>query len=56
MMYFDEVGEALDGRLSLSHRLALGVSALAMSVAWLPFLNGFGVVEISASAAASLVQ
>ena len=51
MMYFDEVGEALDGRLSLSHRLALGVSALAMSVAWLPFLNGFGVVEISASAA-----
>ena len=56
MMYFDEVGEALGGRLSLSHRLALGVSALAMSVAWLPFLNGFGVVEISASAAASLVQ
>ncbi len=56
MMYFDEVGEALDGRLSLSHRLALGVSALAMTVAWLPFLNGFGVVEISASAAASLVQ
>lgn len=56
MMYFDEVGEALDGRLSLSHRLALGVSALAMTVAWLPFLNGFGVVEISAAAAASLVQ
>jgi len=56
MMYFDEVGEALDGRLSMSHRLALGASALAMTVAWLPFLNGFGVVEISASAAASLVQ
>lgn len=56
MMYFDEVGEALDGRLSMSHRLALGVSALVMTVAWLPFLNGFGVVEISASAAASLVQ
>lgn len=56
MMYFDEIGEALDGRLSMSHRLALGVSALAMTVAWLPFLNGFGVVEISASAAASLVQ
>ncbi len=56
MMYFDEVGEALDGRLSMSHRLALGASALAMTIGWLPFLNGFGVVEISASAAASLVQ
>ena len=56
MMYFDEVTEALDGRLSMSHRLALGVSALVMTIGWLPFLNGFGVVEISAAAAASLVQ
>ena len=56
MMYFDEVSEALDGRLSLSHRLALGVSALVMTIGWLPFLNGFGVVELSGAAAASLVQ
>lgn len=56
MMYFDEVGEALDGRLSLSHRLALGMSALIMTIGWLPFLNGFGVVELSGAAAASLVQ
>ena len=56
MMYFDEVTEALDGRLMMPHRIALGAAALVMAVGWLPFLDGFGVVEISAAAAESLLQ
>ena len=47
MMYFDDVTEALDGRLLMPHRVALGASGLVMAIGWLPFLNGFGVVEIS---------
>ena len=54
VMYMDEPGEALDGRLPLVHSLALGVAALIMSIGWLPFLDGFGVVSTAEAAAKSL--
>ncbi|MEM7547205.1 MAG: NADH-quinone oxidoreductase subunit NuoN [Pseudomonadota bacterium] len=56
MMYFDEVDEALDGHLLTPHKIALGAAALAMSVGWLPFVDGFGLIEASQAAAASLLQ
>ena len=56
MMYFDDVDEALDGRLSLSHRLSLAGAAFVMAIGWLPFINGFGLIEASQAAAASLLQ
>ncbi len=56
MMYFDEVDQALDGRLLTPHRIALALSALAITIGWLPFINGFGLIEASQAAAASLLQ
>ena len=56
MMYFDEADEALDGRLMLSHRVALAGAAFLMVVGWLPFVNGFGLIEASDAAAMSLLQ
>lgn len=56
MMYFDETEEALDGRLLTPHRIALGGAALAMSVGWLPFVDGFGLIEASRAAAEALVR
>ena len=56
MMYFDEADEALDGRLMLSHRVALAGAAFLMTIGWLPFINGFGLIEASEAAAASLLQ
>ncbi len=55
VIYFDEVGEALDMRLPMAHRLALGAAAAIMAFAWLPFINGFGLVEAAEAAAASLL-
>ena len=56
MMYFDEADEALDGRLMMSHRVALAGAAFLMTIGWLPFINGFGLIEASEAAAASLLQ
>ncbi|MEL7462482.1 MAG: NADH-quinone oxidoreductase subunit NuoN [Pseudomonadota bacterium] len=56
MMYFDEADEALDGRLMLSHRIALAGAAFLMVVGWLPFVNGFGLIEASDAAAMALLQ
>ncbi len=56
MMYFDETEESLDGRLLTPHRIALGGAALAMSVGWLPFVDGFGLIEASRAAAEALVR
>ena len=56
MMYFDETEEGLDGRLLTPHRIALGGAALAMSVGWLPFVDGFGLIEASRAAAEALVR
>ncbi len=55
VMYFDAATDALDVRLPLSHRLALGGAAAIMSFAWLPFINGFGLVEAAEAAAAALL-
>lgn len=56
MMYFDELDQALDGRLLTPHRLVLGGAALAMGIGWLPFIDGFGLIEVSRVAAESLVR
>ena len=56
VMYIDEPGEALDRGLRLEHRLVLVGAALTMTFSWLPFLDGFGVIEMSANAAAALLR
>ena len=56
IMYVDPEGEALDDRLPTLNSLALTASALLMGVGWLPFLDGFGVTELSAAAAQSLFR
>ncbi|MGB0853888.1 MAG: NADH-quinone oxidoreductase subunit NuoN, partial [Pikeienuella sp.] len=56
IIYFDEVTDALDGRMSRVHALALGVAAVIMGVGWVPGIDLFGLVEISGAAAASLLQ
>jgi NADH-quinone oxidoreductase subunit N len=56
IIYFDDVSDALDGRMSRAHRLALGLAALVMGVGWLPLVDLFGLVEFSGAAAASLLQ
>jgi NADH-quinone oxidoreductase subunit N len=54
LMYFDEPGRGLDSRMPVLHQSAMGLSALIMGLGWLPFINGFGVPEIAAAAAATL--
>ncbi|WP_340109010.1 NADH-quinone oxidoreductase subunit NuoN [Pikeienuella sp. HZG-20] len=56
VMYFDDSDEPLDGRLLTSNRLALGVCAFLVSVGWLPFINGFGLIDASRVAAEALVR
>jgi len=52
LMYFGEAGESLTGRMPALHWVALGASALAMT---LGVINMFGVESIAAAAAATLV-
>jgi NADH-quinone oxidoreductase subunit N len=56
IMYVDPEGEALDDRIPLLNGLALTASAAAVTVGWLPFIDGFGLTEISAAAAQSLIR
>ncbi len=56
IMYFDEPGEALTGGMPMTHAITLTVSALILSLGWLPFINGFGVPAIASAAAATLFQ
>lgn len=56
VMYFDEPGEAMTGGMPMTHALTLAVSALILSLGWLPFVNGFGVPAIASAAAATLFQ
>jgi NADH-quinone oxidoreductase subunit N len=56
VMYIDEPGEALDNRLPTLHGAALAGSALLMALGWLPFVDGFGLTELSADAAAALMR
>ncbi|MFT7390389.1 MAG: NADH-quinone oxidoreductase subunit N [Paracoccaceae bacterium] len=54
LMYVKEPGAALTGGMPLPHLLALGASAMAMTVGWLPVVNMFGVPDMAQAAAAAL--
>jgi NADH-quinone oxidoreductase subunit N len=56
IMYVDAEGEGLDDRLPSLNGLALTASALLVGIGWLPFIDGFGVTELSAAAAQSLFR
>lgn len=56
MMYFDEVDQPLDGRLLAPHRIGPTLSALVMTLGWLPFVDGFGLVDVSRAAAEALLR
>ena len=56
IMYLDEPDTALEIRAKLVHSGTLAAAALIMAVGWVPFLGGFGVPEMAAQAASSLVQ
>jgi NADH-quinone oxidoreductase subunit N len=56
IMYVDAEGEGLDAGMPVLNGVALGGSALAMLVGWLPFLNGFGLTAASQGAALVLLQ
>lgn len=54
VIFIDEPAEPLDEGLGIEHRAVLVVAALVMSFAWLPFVDGFGLVGFSSEAAATL--
>ncbi|MEM0923179.1 MAG: NADH-quinone oxidoreductase subunit NuoN [Pseudomonadota bacterium] len=56
IMYLTEQKEPLDLRFGLIHRAAVAGSAAVMAFGWLPFVNGFGVPEMTAAAAESLLR
>ena len=53
-MYIQEPGAPLDRAMRWEHRAVLVASAILMTTAWLPFLDGFGVTAAAAEAAAAL--
>ncbi len=53
-MYINEPGAPLDRGMRPVHRTVLAASAILMTTAWLPFLDGFGVTAAAAEAAAAL--
>ncbi|HUF55650.1 MAG TPA: NADH-quinone oxidoreductase subunit NuoN [Thermohalobaculum sp.] len=56
VMYLAEADRTLEIRSSFLHSATLGLSALVMSLGWLPMLGGFGVTELTAAAAQSLLR
>jgi NADH-quinone oxidoreductase subunit N len=56
VMYIDAEGEGLDPRMPALNTVALTASALVMGIGWLPFIDGFGVTELSAAAAQALFR
>ena len=56
IMYLNEPGLQLQLSTGLAHRATLAVCALIMAAGWLPFLSGFGVPEVAAAAAESLLK
>ena len=56
VMYVDADGEALDRRMPLANGAAVALSAGLVAVGWLPFLDGFGLTELSDAAAAALLR
>ena len=55
VMYIDAPGEALDHRMPTLHMAALSGSALAMTVGWLPFIDGFGLTAMTEAAARTIM-
>ncbi len=53
-MYIQEPGAPLDRAMRWEHRTVLVASAVLMTTAWLPFLDGFGLTAAAAEAAAAL--
>ena len=56
VMYLSEPGRPLDLHGRFYHSATLGGSAAVMAIGWLPFLGGFGVPELAAEAALSLLR
>ena len=56
VMYIQEPDTELDRSMRWEHRTVLAGSAILMTVAWLPFLDGFGVTAAAAEAAAALFR
>jgi NADH-quinone oxidoreductase subunit N len=56
VMYVDPETQPLDHRMPRLHGAALVGSALLMGLGWLPFIDGFGLTELSASAASALLR
>jgi NADH-quinone oxidoreductase subunit N len=56
IMYVDPEAEPLDGRVPFLNAVMLSVAAAAMALGWLPFIGGFGVLELSEAAAGALVR
>ena len=55
-LYIHEPVRPLDAAMRWQHRTVLVAAALLMSTAWLPFLDGFGLVQAAAGVAASLLS
>ncbi len=56
VMYVDPPGDPLDESMRIEHRVVLFAAALVMSLGWLPFLDGFGLLGAAGVAAESLLQ
>jgi NADH-quinone oxidoreductase subunit N len=56
IMYVDPEGEPLDRGAPLLNGLALTASAALVTLGWLPFVDGFGLTELSTVAAGALVR
>jgi NADH-quinone oxidoreductase subunit N len=56
IMYVDPAGEPLDRRMPLANGAAIAISAALVAVGWLPFLDGFGLTDLSDAAAAALLR
>ncbi len=56
IMYVDAEREPLDGAMPLMNGAALAVSAVLISVGWLPFLDGFGLTLAGDAAAQALLR
>jgi NADH-quinone oxidoreductase subunit N len=56
VMYLSPQGKVLDLHPGTVGRVTLALSALLMAAGWLPFFQGFGLPDLAAGAAASLLR
>ncbi|MDT8343634.1 MAG: NADH-quinone oxidoreductase subunit NuoN [Thermohalobaculum sp.] len=56
LMYLAPAGRPLEIRATVVGQGALGLAALAMAAGWLPVFDGFGLPEMAAAAAQSLLR